>query len=533
MRKTKVKFSFFIVGLLFFVLFIGILLNENVSDVFTVGNNLDLQELSTKEKLEDFDYLFNVLKDNYPYLEVAKRKTGFDWIEKKEEFKGKILKTKNNVEFYYAIDEILHLLQNAHTNIISPERYDLYRDAYKGSGNSAWRDVINNKSVQAKNRRWMEILPKSKKTIPIEFRYVEGKYVVYSSLGDKDYLKQHDIPRFSTLLSINGIEVDQYIKDNMNKMYLTYDFKRNKLKTNDFFISCNDNQMTELKFKTLDGRVVKRNLEGTKDENTNKYNINTDRVYETKIIKKDKIAYLKVWSFAHNYVERDKEGIYSFFKSIKDYPFLIIDIRGNGGGSEGYYMENIVPPLIKEPLSTQFYCLYRGDYIKKFLKSRKIKTRPIEKLPNGLKYPEETKKLFTSFLDSREEIKPKNPVGFKGKIFLLVDDYVYSSAEAFAAFCKATKFATLVGTTTGGDGIGMDPAVVALPNSGLLIRFPLDMGLNPDGTSNEEYHTQPDVYVEQSFDDFIKYVEYKEKNLDVTNPYDTVLNYVIEMIDDK
>jgi len=36
-----------------------------------------------------------------------------------------------------------------------------------------------------------------------------------------------------------------------------------------------------------------------------------------------------------------------------------------------------------------------------------------------------------------------------------------------------------------------------LPNSGLIVRFPGEMGLNPDGTVNEEVKTIPDVYVEQ------------------------------------
>ncbi|EYE89709.1 hypothetical protein Q428_00895 [Fervidicella metallireducens AeB] len=58
----------------------------------------------------------------------------------------------------------------------------------------------------------------------------------------------------------------------------------------------------------------------------------------------------------------------------------------------------------------------------------------------------------------------------------------------------------------------------------------MDMGLNPDGASNEEYHTQPDMYVEWNLDDFIKSREYAEKNKDyIVNPYDTILNYTINM----
>lgn len=42
----------------------------------------------------------------------------------------------------------------------------------------------------------------------------------------------------------------------------------------------------------------------------------------------------------------------------------------------------------------------------------------------------------------------------KGKLWMLVNENVYSSSEYAAMFTKATGFATLVGRTTGGDGIG-------------------------------------------------------------------------------
>ncbi len=59
-----------------------------------------------------------------------------------------------------------------------------------------------------------------------------------------------------------------------------------------------------------------------------------------------------------------------------------------------------------------------------------------------------------------------DPIGFDGKIYLIVNNKVYSAAESFASFCKDSDFATLVGGTTGKDGIGTNPLVFSLPNSG-------------------------------------------------------------------
>ncbi|MCX7885049.1 MAG: S41 family peptidase [Caloramator sp.] len=490
----------------------------------------ELGELTKDQKLEDFNYLYDVIVNNYPYIEVLKRKIGYDFLSKKEELKNMVVSSKDNAEFYKNIDKMLNILQNGHTNIISPLDYDMYKEAYKGLENYAWRKVISNKDVEKKYNKWKEIIKSESFIVPIAFKYVEGNYIAYKSINGNDKFKEYDIPKFSTLLEVNGKEIDKFLLSNIDNFYLSFDFKRNKLKVNVLVLPCKKDEIIKIKLKTLNGKIIDRILKGEKVNWESTKKEKPDKVYDTRIIDKNRIAYLKVWSFSYEYVEKDRDGIYSFLKSIKDYPYLIIDIRGNGGGSENYY-KNIISPLINKNIRASFYILFRGGReIKPFLVSRGILTKSVDKLPKNLNYPKEVKNLFWGFIESDKKIAPLNPVGFKEKIFLLVDDYVYSSAETFAALAKASGFATLVGTTTGGDGIGIDPAIAVLPNSGLLVRFPIDMGLNPDGVSNEEYHTQPDIYVEWKYDDFIKAVEYSDKNRDNTiNPYDTILNYAIDL----
>ena len=126
--------------------------------------------------------------------------------------------------------------------------------------------------------------------------------------------------------------------------------------------------------------------------------------------------------------------------------------------------------------------------------------------------PEEVERNFQRYWKVTKTIKPKDPIDFRGKIYLLVDYRVYSSSESFAAFCKDSGFATLVGETTGGDGIGIDPLFFSLPNSGIVIRFSSMMALNGDFTINEEVKTTPHVKVSAApikdyrYDKAIQYV---------------------------
>lgn len=41
-----------------------------------------IEDLTLKEKNEDFNYLFNFIEENYPYLEMNKRMTGIEWLSK-------------------------------------------------------------------------------------------------------------------------------------------------------------------------------------------------------------------------------------------------------------------------------------------------------------------------------------------------------------------------------------------------------------------------------------------------------------------
>lgn len=365
-------------------------------------------ELTTEQKVEDFEYLYNILEENYPYFDVNKRTRNIDWLSNKDAYLQLVEDTKTDKEFFYILNLILRQLHNGHTNILEKGEFEYSKELYNTCGPEmqTWKDVLNDEDVQ----------------------------------------KRYD-------------------------------------------------KFKEIKINNSDD-----------DDSKNKTNIE-----DSKILIENKLAYIKYNSFNGLNMEHDSSLNDSFFTKVKDYPYLIIDIRGNGGGSTEYWEKDIVGNLIDKPIYYTYYSLMRGgDYNKKFMECRNGDLRDIRILDKEIikNSPEEVPDKFKYYSQYDVMINPKNKSkdnrGFNGKIFLLTDESVFSASEAFASFCKSTKWATLVGEKTSGDGIGTDPIFMSLPNSKYVIRYSANYGLNPDGTSNEEMKTVPDIFVNSNVSKDIK-----------------------------
>ena len=349
------------------------------------------QTLTEKQKMEDFEYLYKILQDNYPYFGVLEREHNYKWLDDKTDFEDAVRKTKDDKQFIKTIAAILRKLHSGHTDLMPTFRRNSFIAVYKDTNRKKWLD-----NLEQGNSYWTDLF------------------------GIKDVAldKKEDLPYNSTLL-------DCFIMDTNN------------------------------------------------------------------------IAVIKIRSFSAFQIEKDIERIKVFLKEIENYPNLIIDIQDNGGGASNYWSDNIVPLLSSENIVFKnYYAIRNSEFIKSYFENiqwKKENFKTISKMPNIPSELNKTDFVYTSDLDT---IIGERKTAFKGKVYLLVNRKVYSSAEGFAVFCKDTKWATVIGETTAGDGVGIDPVIAILPNSKILFRFPGEMGLNPDGSSNEEMNTQPDIAIE-------------------------------------
>lgn len=399
MKKTN-GVPIIILGLI--VIFLTIFITVIYKDRTIVGGGNKV--LSTKEKVDDFEYMYNVLEKNYPFFEVNKRLNNIEWLANKDYYTKKIKQTSSDREFFKVLDNvILADLNNKHTYMLHTEQYG-YEE------------------------------------------YLAGQIHVEGALRQTPWERELNNPK--------AVKRYKYNPTKLNKEEL------------DFSYGIGDN-------------------------------------LACRIIEENKVAYLEIKSFAYDNIDFDASTLEWFFNKIKNYETFIIDIRGNTGGTDFYWKEHIVPRLINKPITNTEYMLCRGggfleDFMKfklsqcqlKWDKTKQIKKEKLVNLP-----PEATRD-FKYYIKSVTEIVPQKSVGFKGNVYLLVDNAVYSASEMFASFAKQTGFATLVGEQTGGDGIGLEPILCTLPNSGYIFKFSPIMGLTSTGECNEEFKTIPDIAVD-------------------------------------
>lgn len=420
-RKQKRKIALSIIAI--FLAIFGIERIYNLNSEFHV-TAMDASyygfidaRLTTDEKLYDFEYLCDVLEENYPFFKVNKRLNNVDWLANKNKYKRIIRNTKNDAEFYMAMDKILNDLHNGHVNILDGNSY---RKLYK------------------------------------------TYYTYYSSSSDPyRYLSKYDV--------------------------FTNPFVMNRYQ-----------------------------FSGTQEELKNADVLSNDAKLETKILIKDKVAYMKFSSMAnYSTSQEDREKIKEFLNEVQDYEKLIIDIRGNGGGDNSYW-EYIVALLTDKPLHFSYYAFFKDSHLNTYnlspYKLTNVKTVKILNEQTLSQFPEEVTTDFDYYNRYTININPWtlnvnsfDYIAFKGKIYILVDRGVFSTAEKFASFAKDTGFATLIGEPTGGERVFEEIPLIYLPNSKFVVRFSRELGLNADGTINMETKTTPHILVDPTYnEDFTK-----------------------------
>lgn len=206
--------------------------------------------------------------------------------------------------------------------------------------------------------------------------------------------------------------------------------------------------------------------------------------------------HLKLSSFRQEIVARDADVLAEALEKYPEAEHIILDITGNTGGSDWYWMRNLVAPFGGN-WDFSYRVFSRDTEIRRRFYPAGTETRPISELDDVPDWAAELGMnqafILHATLPGPEDCEGRRSVQSGARRWLLVDRAVFSASEKFACFCKESGWATLVGTRTSGDGLNTTPVLLLLPDSGLLIRFSADAGEGSCGTINADAGTVPDI----------------------------------------
>lgn len=428
---------------------------------------------------QDVDLTYQILKDGHP---------GLYWYISKKQLDGKFDSLKKainepltTVQFYQKLAPVVAAVRCGHTALRIPSAnpvdkaeketlknkiYPLRQFSYAVAGDKLI--VINNKSKNKNITTGTEILEIDHKPVSDIFKVVSTGF---SYDGYNSQPKNKRIERsFPQLYKIYFEEKDSVL--------IKYKTDTNTVET---LIGYYDKKKEEEEKKKLDTakKIAKKNIE--KPVKTLKYRgkkVNNEYELDFKFLDKEKdVAYLKIKSFSvptANFPAFYKQCFDSI--ALAKSKNLVIDIRNNPGGTLSAslalfsYLTDKDFVYLDKPVN-------KGNFsVDKYATGlKKLRYYLTAFNDNDNLYEDEAGNFF-SFMKGYTAQKPKEN-NFKGKVYVLINEFSFSASSLLSANLKAIKRATFVGTETGGGAnqctAGRIP-VVTLKNTKLGLR----LGLN-------------------------------------------------------
>jgi len=171
--------------------------------------------------------------------------------------------------------------------------------------------------------------------------------------------------------------------------------------------------------------------------------------------------------------EEFEKGFGESLELAKNARALVVDMRGNHGGNDGY-TRSYISLLIDKPIPAGRVTI-------------KISSETLARYGELEEDPENPG--WTPFL--RGVIQPRGDSPFKGPVAMLIDGGCVSSCEGSAVMFKFSGIARLYGETTmGSSGY---PVTIPLPHSSGAVRIPTWIQIQPDGNPIEDHGVEPHV----------------------------------------
>lgn len=402
--------------------------------------------LTKRQMFADFDTLTQTLTKISPHLPVKKELWNYNAIAEMTKRRKQIDTVSTDMSFYLLLQSVLNLAMDMHTSNNGQQQ------GWAQAQSQSYYNTRNNFKFSIGNR------------------YINGKYYVTHPF----VINGDTINIGYEITHLNDQKIDNYIATHLDsRTGFKYDLALKKFYFEGFYKNNETIFLDTLvfRFKNKNGVSKQYKISTTsftqylKPKSTNKGDTTRIEFWDDK-----NILFIRVTEMNEDYIPYFKNELAKYRDKSLRINKIIIDFRGNGGGSDTTWT-SLYAELINKPISFEQKIddlnqpnLTNDWYINRGWKAQK-RVRENNKLLSHFNF-------YTISNDIQTLEPSESSINFSGKIYVLAEDHYSSTGSAISvANSSMTDNLITVGRKTGYFlGIGFSPVNFQLPNTKLSFR---------------------------------------------------------------
>ena len=451
-------------------------------------------KLDKAQMLEDFDYMVNVLRDTMPHDLAIHDVYGIDVWSKLEEYRSNITGNESLMEFVTVLHDALTACKGHHLFLQSPP-WSTDDEWYL----QCYAETVPPDAIQTSNNimQLFSCLPSNNRISPIHFTYWDGNYYTAPEFSI-DGTKYHGPFKLLTVDGITPEEVESEFRDK----FWSYDIKNKMFFKPDFysFLPSPASDCRTFRFETPEKDIITLTIPDDAEVDV-VFSQNFYSIPKQVIFMKDyNLVYIRVPDMDPDDLQFYEEQLKPVLENEKP-RYAVIDIRGNGGGSDAV-PERLLQMLCAKPVAFKgILATPANDRVRRYMNAR------------GWDFSDNANLQKIPFLENREfdvrdfyfELE-KEPYASVEQVYVIAHN-IYSSAGTLVEMAKGNDNVTAIGFPgTSILGMGIDPYYFTLPNSKVTISVEPAIDLSNCKSAAETLHLDTEIELPISAGEYIDYL---------------------------
>lgn len=470
--------------------------------------------LTYEQLLEDHDSLVSYINQVSPIVYFNEEVRGIDFNLYARELRKQIQPRTTIPEYLKIVEKTLNSAQDGHSNMLGSWHLDILKNNWIPKGVVTG---IDTSSIQY-GYKYDDYVNKQFYTkLNLELVYTSGQYynLLPFSYSDKKY------PASMKLISCNGTDIHDYVKTRIEQSSpLRWDRENDRVYHEKFYKPSENYKKGILKLVFLDKDNKKHNLNIKKNdtvtflqEKNSVYGYNDEKTpIITHYFEKEKIFYAKLPMMVEAYGDTLSERLRPIIAKNK-VNAIVLDIRGNPGGSDNTY-SNFLKKVVKDTLGQNVmvgrnFSPYNQKYFN--INTDSVQNRTTHTFKINAATLKKPKMYYITYPNFRFVIPDSLNFSFEGKIYVLQDRFIYSSASNLSNLAKNNEQLISIGETPDLlGGLQTNPTVLQLPHSKIIFRIESQIDFTGCKTPKDIFQNNVEYPVSYSIKELYSRITTKE-----------------------